>query len=140
MLNLRPDRLAGVAARCGRSYAVLVAEGATALLAYAAGAFGTFWSLLIGMGFSVAWDLGPLTSLAFTFPMLCAGIALAHLFCWHLGLTYRAHHEHFPWVLQRFTGTKKERVALDAATRAARKLEREARMEALRQTRRFRGV
>jgi hypothetical protein len=35
------------------------------------------------------------------FPCLVAGIYLMHLFAWYMGLVYRAHHEQFPWILQR---------------------------------------
>jgi hypothetical protein len=35
------------------------------------------------------------------FFVVLLSIYITHFFCWHLGLMYRAHHDVFPWVLQR---------------------------------------
>ena len=46
----------------------------------------------LGMGF--------LGSALFAHVTLILAVYLMHLFCWRVGLLYRAHHEDFPWAFQ----------------------------------------
>ena len=55
-------------------------------------------------------------------PLLAVCVYLAHFFCWHLGLLYRAHHDDFPWLMQRHV--KRNRATLQVAQAMARKTNR----------------
>ncbi len=98
--NLRPDRLLTVIRDCGLAYwaAVLlwIVASCTYLLALAALqlALLRLFGLPLGLpGRVPAFFIGA--------GSLLVAVYLMHWFCWHLGLLYRAHHDEFPWVLQR---------------------------------------
>ena len=100
VLNLRPDRIAGVIRRCGVDYAVSVILWCLAVAVYGAAWMGV-WRFSAALAGSREVrrliDISPGAG----FAVLFGAIYLMHLFCWHLGLLYRRHHDAFPWVLQR---------------------------------------
>jgi hypothetical protein len=95
--NLRPDRVLGVIRACGGRYFVVALLFIVSIVPY-------LWAM-IGIeidGLRLAnnppdipnWVSHPLLIT----PLLVVAMFLMHLFCWHVGLLYRAHHEDFPWV------------------------------------------
>jgi hypothetical protein len=98
--NLRPDRVLAVMRIAGGHYVVAVALWAVAWPVYFLGSFGLCVCLSGWFGIDFG-DLGVFDEWLIVLPSLVAGIYLMHAFAWHLGLVYRAHHEQFPWVLQR---------------------------------------
>ena len=117
--NLRPDRVAGVIGACGVNYLLIVALLFGAYNAYKLGLWRFTYDALALFTFrnfpgggSIAWWFEPWIA----YPALLLGIFLAHWFCWSLGSAYRAHHDQFPWVLQRHVATKfRDRTTLPAA-------------------------
>jgi hypothetical protein len=102
-MNLRPDRVAGVIRASGFGYVWALILWVAAVAVYLAG-IGLLPMVARGLGLGGA--VADLTDQWFVLlPMLAVGIYLMHLFCWHLGLLYRAHHLQFPWVLQRHEWT-----------------------------------
>ena len=100
MINLRPDRLVGVARVSGAGYGISVLLAGLATIFYGFGIVAAdlaFIRVLTG-GLSRM----PLWVTILGYPMLAVGIYFAHLFCWHLGLLYREHHAQFPWAFQRY--------------------------------------
>ena len=97
VLNLRPDRVMGVMRACGGGYVLGVLLWVVAGGVYFLGvqAVALNWVAQFSRGFRSVLGM-PLIA----YPMLFLGIFLMHLFCWYLGLLYRAHHAQFPWVLQ----------------------------------------
>ena len=118
--NLRPDRILGVISACGTRYFTMVGLFLAADVTYGLG----MWrfqidSLLLFVSGSTASRFA--TTIPwwferwFTYPALFAGVYLMHWFCWSLGVAYRAHHDQFPWVLQRHVPTKfRDRTTLPA--------------------------
>jgi hypothetical protein len=98
-VNLRPDRILGVALACGPEYII-------ALFAWIIG--GSLW-----LSGTLAINLLGATVLNKSVPVpaglnwlsaygaLIVGIFIMHLFCWHLGALYRRHFQRFPWIYQR---------------------------------------
>jgi hypothetical protein len=118
--NLRPDRLIGVIGAIGTRYftIVLIMTGAVAL--YGLGLWRTQVDcafLFMPRRFSgfttlVPWWFQPWIA----YPAFLAGVFTMHWFCWSLGSAYRAHHEQFPWILQRHVATRfRDRTTLPAA-------------------------
>lgn len=97
--NLRPDRLFAVMRVSGLHYIGAVLLWAVTWPVYAFGWTGVCYGLArsIGLGRS----RGPLDEWYIVLPALLGGIYLMHLWSWYMGLIYRAHHEQFPWILQR---------------------------------------
>lgn len=103
VMNLRPDRVWGVIHACGPSYVMAVLAYAGAAFVYGLGVVGSFMASVASLSGSLIvgpsipwygrWSVG--------MPLLLAGVYLVHLYCWYMGLLYRAHHGSFPWVLQR---------------------------------------
>lgn len=95
--NLRPDRVLAVISLCGGQYLLSVVAYlltmATALFAFLAPAV-----LPMNPNNPLVKKMGEPYVLL---PLLAISVYFAHFFCWHLGMMYRAHHEEFPWVLQR---------------------------------------
>ncbi len=99
--NLRPDRVLGVVRSCGGDYLLSV---------------GVFLLALVSaMFYLIAPSSAPIApnrvieflhKPAVVLGVLGVSVYLAHFFCWHLGMMYRAHHEDFPWVLQRHVSTR----------------------------------
>lgn len=102
--NVRPDRVLGVMRACGRMYLLSVLLCVLALPAYWIGLCSSL-TLLIPPMLIPAGDTVLPASIAF--PLLAIGLYLMHVFCWHLGLCYRARHDKFPWILQWHVSTKK---------------------------------
>ncbi len=97
VLNLTPARVAGVAAACGGQYLLSAAAAAAALALTAA--------FVLGPDALPALGRLPHAHATQRFTVIVPGLALTayatHLFAWHLGLMYRAHHDSFPWLAQR---------------------------------------
>ncbi len=118
MLNLRPDRVWGVIKAGGASYVFLAIVGIVAMVFYFVGQAGVFLWLATkpGVGGYALW-LRPV----FSYPVLCLGIFLMHLFAWQCGLYYREHHAGFNWVYQRHVRlNKREDIAVKLARRPRR--------------------
>lgn len=108
MINLRPDRLLGTIRACGSRYVVAVLAAAVAVVVYGVGMVAADYAFVRILGGAQ----GPMpvwAHWAIGYPLLSAGIYLAHFFCWFLGLLYREHHAKFPWVLQRYVPDAKGR-------------------------------
>jgi hypothetical protein len=103
IVNLRPDRLAGVIWACGMDYAFAVVGCAVALAAYV-----STLGMVLDVFSSVARATGVfhLTGLLGTYPMLFVALFVMHAFCWYLGVLYLRHHEQFPWAFQRHERTR----------------------------------
>jgi hypothetical protein len=119
-LNLRPDRIIGVIRACGAAYWVSVIAFAVSGVIYI-GAIGVLDIALVSM---ISWQSRTETiiSMAIAWTALLLGIYLFHFACWHLGLLYRAHHDEFPWVLQRHVYSRRTDTLaqLEAARKAAK--------------------
>ena len=118
--NLRPDRVLAVMHIAGRHYVAAVALWAVAWPVYVLGSYG----LCICLARWADINLGNTRVFGqwlIVLPALVAGIYLMHAFMWYLGLVYRAHHEQFPWVLQRHirdpNKTRPHRTHADALSR-----------------------
>jgi hypothetical protein len=95
--NLRPDRVLNLIRICGGDYLLSV---------------GIFLLALVPMAIYIAPDAilpadvrdtveSHIDQLKVILPLSAVSVYLMHFYCWHLGLMYRAHHEEFPWLLQR---------------------------------------
>jgi hypothetical protein len=102
ILNLRPDRLFSVVKANVASYLGLIVVGFLANVVFFVGFFGSMlWlTTLLSTNGSPLW-VRPF----FSYPVLCLGIYLLHLFGWQCGLYYRGHHEQFDWLFQRHVRT-----------------------------------
>jgi hypothetical protein len=128
ILNLRPDRVVGVVRACGAHYVPVALLGLVAIPAPLLGGFASLYTLFRWFGLRLFGDWGALGSFPATSAMLLAGIYLGHLFCWRLGLLYRAYQPTFPWVLQQAERTDRTgRLGRIRATAAERKAWLEAR-------------
>jgi hypothetical protein len=144
ILNLRPDRVVGVIRACGRHYPTVALLGLVAIPAALAGGFASMYTLFRWFGVRLFGDWGPLGSFPATSAMLLTGIYLAHLFCWRLGLLYRAYQPSFPWVFQEAVRTDRtgrlgrataaERRAWLEARQAGQRASRQQRLEQQRNT------
>jgi hypothetical protein len=121
--NLRPDRVIGVIAACGVNYFLSVALLVGAYFAYRLGLWRFMYDSLSlftfrnAPGGATAWWFEPWIA----YPALLMGVYLAHWFCWSLGAAYRAHHDQFPWILQRHVATRfRDRTTLPAQQAAQR--------------------
>jgi hypothetical protein len=103
VLNLRPDRIAGTIRALGPAYLVAMFLWLVTGPIYLAGMLGTLAMLVFmfevdplpGMTGTLHWAL-----VAASYGLLLSGIYLMHLFCWYIGVQYRRHYDHCPWVLQ----------------------------------------
>jgi hypothetical protein len=113
VLNLRPDRLAGVIRICAGQYMLSFFVWLLALPLFAYSLFGIY---LIPVQYREdhQW-IYQLNRPAFTFPLLFVSIIVMHFATWHLGLLYRHHHDKFPWVLQKHYSARREAEAAKAA-------------------------
>jgi hypothetical protein len=98
IVNLRPDRLVGVALTCGPEYAIAVI---TWIFGGALWLAGTLATNLIGASALTQLTLPPQINMFSSYAVLIVGIFAMHFFSWHLGTLYRRHHERFPWMYQR---------------------------------------
>ena len=102
VLNLTPARVMGVIGQCGGQY-VASAFLAGAVLFGSAG-FVLSPSVLPPLG-----NVGLIVRMQRHAPLVLTvlglTIYLTHMFAWHLGLMYRAHHDGFPWLAQRHVRT-----------------------------------
>jgi hypothetical protein len=121
--NARPDRLLGVIGGCGVEYWIslgILIVGAT-LYALGLWRFQIDTAMLFlprrlsGFSASVPWWFEPWIA----YPAFFMGIHMMHWFCWSLGAMYRAHHDRFPWIMQRHISTRlAERTQLPPAADA----------------------
>jgi hypothetical protein len=115
LLNLRPDRVLAVIRRCGGDY--ILSVGAFLLMLVPS----TFYLVAPRIFFANASStiIKNMSREYVMLPLLAICVYLAHFFCWHLGLMYRAHHDEFPWLLQRHI--RRNKAALDMARATTRK-------------------
>ena len=107
-LNLRPDRVMKVIARCGAAYFYTTVVWIVAAAAYLWGFIGSSVAVAGSMNSTAShWYL----KWRLVVPMLIVGVVLMHYFCYCVAVLYRMHHDAFPWVLQRHVRTTKPVVA-----------------------------
>jgi hypothetical protein len=113
LLNLRPDRLAGVIRAAGGQYMISLFSWAMALPLFAISLFSV---LLIPAEIreSHLW-IYKFNKPVIAIPLLFATIILLHFASWQLGLIYRRFHGEFPWVLQKHVSARREAEAKKAA-------------------------
>lgn len=97
LLNLRPDRIVGVAMACGMEYLLAVITWTVASVLWLAGMIGIN---LLAISIWTKQSLPPWVNAYTMYSALAIGIYLMHFFCWHLGTLYRKHHDRFPWLFQ----------------------------------------
>lgn len=116
--NLRPDRVLAVIRQCGGDYVLSVGAFLLALIP------STFYLVSPSVFFGNANNkvLQHLSREYVSLPLLAISVYLAHFFCWHLGLMYRAHHDEFPWLLQRHI--RRDKATFEVERAAARKTPR----------------
>jgi hypothetical protein len=103
VLNLAPARVVGVIRDCGGQYAGSALLAGAVLIGHVGFVLGPAVLPTLGrFGFLRAGD-----HVAVLVPALCLTMYLTHLFAWHLGLMYRAHHDVFPWLAQRHIPTNR---------------------------------
>ena len=119
LLNLAPHRLVGTARACGRGYVVSLGLMASTALVYALGIRGIVGKTALPFGWTPPGVAGEVVRYALGLPALCVGVYLGHLFCWHLGLMYRAHHARFPWLFQKWEPTRTDTMKQLELRRAA---------------------
>jgi hypothetical protein len=106
LVNLRPDRILGVVAKCGGHYFLSVALWIAAASCYLMGMAGAMLNTVrLLWGTTLPIPKPPIGGLA-SFGILIMGIVLMHAFCVHLALLYRKRHESFPWILQKHISAK----------------------------------
>jgi hypothetical protein len=101
--NLRPDRVLGVIIHCGVEYLISIGAYLLAVLSAAL-------VLIPPPAVAVLVQNPVLIRLRepyFFMPLITVSVYLGHYFAWHLGLMYRAHHDDFPWILQRHVPTRR---------------------------------
>lgn len=104
VLNLSPGRVLGTITTAGSDYYASVALGVAAVVP----------TVCIGLGPFCFASLAQFKALLFAgnaliqLPVLAGSVFVTHLFCWHLGLIYRAHHDQFPWLAQRHVKAVRE--------------------------------
>ncbi len=108
ILNLRPDRVVGVALACGAEYFIAIITWTAGGALYVAGAVCVTWVAAVVLNESIraAFPMPAWVNWYSAYGILAAGIYLLHFLGWHLGTLYRKHHERFPWVLQRYLGKR----------------------------------
>lgn len=101
LLNLRPDRLIGVMRTCGLHYGMALLTFVVTAVLYSVAMVAADNAFIRVTGGTTAqlpwwqdWWVG--------YPLLSIAIYCAHFFCWFMAVMYRAHHQQFPWILQRF--------------------------------------
>jgi hypothetical protein len=105
VLNMRPDRIIGVAIVCGAEYFFAVCVWLVGGLLYAFGTVMVDWLGVAAMDRNARIDAW-YARWYIAYGALTVGIYLMHYVCWHLGVLYRKHHQRFPWVLQRYFGKR----------------------------------
>lgn len=107
LINLRPDRVLGTIRACGPAYftALIGWVAAVVFFLFSTSVFVELTAATFGRQLQFpAWVDSPVTAMA---ALPCA-VYFMHYFCWLVGLLYREHFEHFPWVLQRHIPTVRE--------------------------------
>lgn len=97
MANLRPDRLIKFMYHAGWRCVGYVLLWAVTGAIYSAGVVGT---LLHSVALFTSGSVPIFLRSLIVYPLLLAGIYLAHGFCWVLGSYYRQEWRNFPWVAQ----------------------------------------
>jgi hypothetical protein len=134
-MNLRPDRVLSVATANVASYMGMIVVGWLGVFVFFAAFIGSMNWILSWFGIvTPMWWNQPYIS----YPALCLGIYLLHLFGWQCGLYYRGYHEAFNWLFQRHIRTNNaEKVAVQDARRKVRKYNEETAKEVRNVARRF---
>lgn len=114
--NLRPDRVLAVIRRCGGDY--ILAVGLLVLSLVPTGFYLIGPAIIPNGADSILLDR--IYKPAVAMPVLAICVYLLHFFCWHLGLLYRAHHDEFPWEMQRHIPTTPRTVAPPRKRRTSR--------------------
>ncbi len=104
ILNLSIPRVFGVISAIGVRYLLIIGLYCVATFVMLMGLAGTAADMAFWMTRSHAPPFYLSGIVGYT--ILSIGIYLMHAFCWAMGLTYRAHHAQFPWVLQRHIRTR----------------------------------
>jgi hypothetical protein len=107
-LNLAPDRVLRVIRNLGLKYVLCVILWAVATASYAIGIGGTMYALASLFAPPGMMAGNPWLMTAVAYPMLIVGIFMMHVFCWYLGLQYRAYQPTFHWALQSHYGRAPE--------------------------------
>ena len=121
LANLAPHRVVGTALVCGRHYLASLGLFVATVAVYAVGVRGVITTHPLPAFLTFDGRLGAVLEYAVGLPALCVAVYLAHLFCWHLGLLYRAHHGRFPWLYQKHEARRDDTMAELERRRAARR-------------------
>ncbi len=105
VLNLAPGRVWGTIAAVGSPYLASVLLGLVSVLLIVGVILGPACFTSLGRFEFLTYAH---VRLAVLLPTALASPFVTHLFCWHLGLIYREHHDRFPWLAQRHTPTPRE--------------------------------
>jgi hypothetical protein len=100
MVNLRPDRIAGVALKCGPEYILAVLAWILGGATWLAGTLALSALALSAVSPSTL-GVPPVVNMANSYAIIILAIFVLHFLGWHLGTLYRRHHEEFPWLYQR---------------------------------------
>ena len=107
-LNLAPDRVLRVIRNLGWKYVLCVILWAAGLVSYAIGIGGTMYALAALFAPPGMMAGNPWLVTAIAYPLLIVAIFMMHVFCWYLGLQYRAYQPTFGWALQSHYRSKPE--------------------------------
>jgi hypothetical protein len=117
-LNLTPGRVMGVITRCGPGYVATVGLYLAAIVTYGLAVTGSLGWLVGFLGRDLG--TGILGTAWLAHLTLIVAVYLMHLFCWRVGLLYRAHHEEFPWAFQYHVRTPRHGTPAAAKPAAAK--------------------
>ncbi len=105
IINARYDRLIGTITATGGRYFWCMLLLVATLAIYGGGVYMAMQyahDLAAGIGLGKPPTNGGLVKAIPLFSFLVLGIYLMHYFLWELSIAYRAHHEEFPWLFQRY--------------------------------------
>lgn len=105
--NLRPDRVLSVMGACGARSMFAILAFLLALVLYGVGMLAVHVHALILISNSFA-AYQIMVGGVIAYLLLLVGIYFMHFFCWYLGLLYRAHHDQFGWVMQRYVRRRRK--------------------------------
>jgi hypothetical protein len=113
LLNLRPDRLAGVIRASGGQYVLSLLLWVIGLPLFAESLFSVY-PIPAAIREDHQW-IYKFNKPVIALPLLFATIILLHFASWHLGMIYRRYHQAFGWVLQEHVSARREAEAKKAA-------------------------
>ena len=113
LVNLRPDRLAGIVRAARGQYTLSFILWLFSLPLFIYSLFGIY---LVPQELrdDHQWIYN-FNRPSIAYPLLFITIILLHFASWHLGLIYRRHHDQFSWVLQRHVSVRRQQEAQKAA-------------------------